>query len=102
MTLVDSHCHLNFPDFEGKVADTIKEAHANGVEYMQTISCKISEYEEVYKIANDHSKVFCSAGIHPHEADKEQTNVAELLELSARDKCIGLGVVMPRMILIKS
>lgn len=91
MPLVDSHCHLNFPDFEGKVADTIQAAKDNGIEYMQTICTKISEYEEVYKISEENDNVFASVGVHPHEADKEQTDLETLLELSAREKCIGIG-----------
>lgn len=91
MTIVDSHCHLNFPNFEGKVTETIAVAQENGVEYMQTICTKISEYEEVYKIANENKKVFASVGIHPHEADKESVSLEKLIELTNRDKCIGIG-----------
>lgn len=91
MSLVDSHCHLNFPDFEGNIREIIKAAQKSGVEYIQTICTKISEYEEVYGIANENEKVFASVGIHPHEADKESVTKEELLELSSRKKCIGLG-----------
>lgn len=91
MIIVDSHCHLNFPDFEGKLEETIKEAQNNDVKYMQTICTKIAEYEDVYAIANNNQNVFASVGIHPHEADKEETNIDTLLELSNREKCIGIG-----------
>ncbi len=89
--LVDSHCHLNFPDFEGKVAEAIQAANESGVKYMQTICTKISEYEEVYAIAEHNDKVFASVGIHPHDADKEFISAEDLIELTKRPKCIGIG-----------
>ena len=91
MILVDSHCHLNFPDFEGKIDEVVKAAVDADIKYMQTICTKISEYDEVYSIAEEFENVFCSVGIHPHEADKGDIGLVELIELSKRKKCIGIG-----------
>lgn len=91
MIIVDSHCHLNFPQFEGKLQDIISAAKDNNVQYMQTICTKISEYEAVYKIANDNANIFSSCGIHPHEADNEEISLEELIKLASRPKNIAIG-----------
>ncbi len=89
--LVDSHCHLNFPELKNDISGAIKRAENAGVKYMQTICTHLEEYEEVYKIAEENQNVFASCGIHPHEADKFQTNAQELIKLSNRPKTIGIG-----------
>jgi TatD DNase family protein len=93
MVIVDSHCHLNFPEFEGEIQNVIKEADSNDVKYMQTICTKLSEFEEVSKIANDNKNIFCSLGIHPHEAEKELTTAEELISIAKNnpEKLIGIG-----------
>lgn len=91
MILVDSHCHLNFPEFKDDISGAISRAQNAGVKYMQTICTQLGEYDEIYKIAENHKNVFASCGIHPHEADKEQTTAEELIKLSNRPKTIGLG-----------
>lgn len=89
--LVDSHCHLNFPEFKDDIPGAVSRAENAGVKYMQTICTHLAEYEEVYAIAEKYENVFASCGIHPHEADKEQTTAEELIKLSNRPKAIGLG-----------
>ncbi|MDX1949569.1 MAG: TatD family hydrolase [Rickettsiales bacterium] len=89
--LVDSHCHLNFPELKGDISGAISRAKSAGIGYMQTICTHLAEYEEVYKIAEENQNVFASCGIHPHEADKEQITAEELIKLSNRPKTIGLG-----------
>ncbi len=91
MILVDSHCHLNFPELKGDISGAISRAENAGIKYMQTICTQLSEYEEVYSIAEKYENVFASCGIHPHESDKEQTAAEQLIELSDRPKTIGLG-----------
>lgn len=92
MLLVDSHCHLNFPDFREDLEEVIARARASGVGVMQTICTKMSEFEEVYSIAAAHENIYCSVGVHPHEAGKTPiVTVEELVACAARPKVIGLG-----------
>ncbi len=92
MLLVDSHCHLNFPDFRDDLEEVIARARAGGVGVMQTICTKMSEFEEVYRIAEAHDQIYCSVGVHPHEAGKSPiVTVEELVACAARPKVIGLG-----------
>lgn len=94
MFIVDSHCHLNFPEFEGKVPQIIENAKQSGVKVMQTICTKKSEFEAVYAIANDNECVYASVGLHPHDAKAEPQDtfsLQELIDFAARPKTIGIG-----------
>ena len=90
--LVDSHCHLDFPDFEGQVDDIIARAREAGVTRMVTICTRLHRVPLVQAIAERHPGVFYTAGIHPMSAAEEPpTSVAELIALSAHPKFVGLG-----------
>lgn len=90
--LVDSHCHLNFPDFKDDLEGVISRAKAAGVGVMQTICTEMAEFEEVYSIAERFDGVFSSVGVHPNDSGKTAiVSCNELVRLSARPKVIGLG-----------
>lgn len=92
MMIVDSHCHLNFPQFENQIDDVIARAHAADVMVQQTICTKMSEFEDVYAIAEHRENLYCSVGVHPHEADKAPiVSAEELIEKASRSKVIGIG-----------
>lgn len=89
--LVDSHCHLNYPEFEDLPA-VLQRANDNDVNIMQTISTKRSDFAEVKKIAEENEQVYCSIGIHPHEAEKHQDiSIEELVKEATHPKVIGIG-----------
>jgi len=92
--LVDSHCHLDFPDYaeEGATA-VVARAAERGVGYMQTICTHISKFDQVCAIAEQFPNVFCSVGVHPHHSNEEaeQTTTAQIVKLAAHPKCIGIG-----------
>ncbi len=90
--LVDSHCHLNFPDFENKISDVVQRAHDMDVKYMQTICTRLGEFPQILDIANDYKNIWCSVGVHPNNvAEEELTNSQELTQLAKDDKVIGIG-----------
>ncbi|MEN2976196.1 TatD family hydrolase [Tistrella bauzanensis] len=91
--LVDSHCHLDFADFDGELDTILDAARAQGVRAFQTISTRLSTYQRVRAVAAAHDDVWCSVGIHPHEAGPEGPVAAEtLIGLAADDpKVIGIG-----------
>ena len=89
--LVDSHCHLNYPEFED-LPSFIDRAGENGIGLMQTISTKRSDFAEVKKIAEENENIFCSIGVHPHEAEKHpDLTVEELVKEASHPKVIGMG-----------
>ena len=66
--LVDSHCHLDFEDFDADREAVLTRARAAGVGLMVTISTKITLADKIIALAEAHEDVVCSVGIHPHEA----------------------------------
>lgn len=91
--LVDSHCHLDFPDFAAERDDVVARARGAGVAAMLTISTKLSTFESVRAVAEHYDSVYCSVGVHPHEADREEgANDAEgLIALTKHPRVVGLG-----------
>ncbi|WP_313135787.1 TatD family hydrolase [Paracoccus jeotgali] len=90
--VVDSHCHLDFPDFDGERDDLIARARAAGVGRMVTICTKLAEEPKVRAIAEAHDGVFYAAGVHPMSvADQPAVTVADLVALAAHPKFVGIG-----------
>lgn len=90
--LVDSHCHLDFPDFAGELPDVVARAHAAGVERMVTICTRLRLEPEVRAIAEAHESVFYAAGTHPMSAaDEPMATVEELVALVRHPKMVGIG-----------
>jgi TatD DNase family protein len=90
--LIDSHCHLDFPDFATERAAIISRARSAGVETMLTIGTRLDEFPGVRAIAEAHDQVWCSVGAHPHEA-KDHAALApeDLIALAAHPKVVGIG-----------
>ena len=89
---VDSHCHLDFKDFDADRQEVLARARAAKVAMMLTISTKITEAAEIIALAEAHDELACSIGIHPHEAGAQpQTSAAQLVELARHQKVIGIG-----------
>ncbi len=92
MRLVDSHCHLDFPELAVERDAVLERARAAGVATMVTICTKISEFPAVRAIAESDPAIWCSVGIHPHEAAAEpDTDADRLVELAQHDKVVGIG-----------
>lgn len=90
--IVDSHCHLDFPDFAGEAEALITRAAAADVRLMVTIGTRVRDFGQVRAIAEAHPQVYCTVGTHPHEAEKEaDVGIERLVELAAHPKLIGIG-----------
>ena len=91
--LVDSHCHLDFPDFEPERDDIVARANAAGVETMVTISTRVKQFDRVRAIAEAYDCVWCSLGTHPHQADEELDISADDLVRMAEghEKVVAIG-----------
>lgn len=90
--LVDSHCHLDYPDFAEELPAVLERAKAAGVGHMVTICTQLSKFDGVKAVAEAHDNIYCSVGIHPHDAGKEPgTTVQELVELTRHPKVVGIG-----------
>jgi TatD DNase family protein len=90
--IVDSHCHLDFPQLSDELDAVIARARGAGVTRMVTICTKLREAPRVQAIAEAHEGVFFAAGTHPMNAAAEpMASVAELLALAAHPKMVGIG-----------
>ncbi|MCL4156456.1 UNVERIFIED_CONTAM: hypothetical protein GTU68_040367 [Idotea baltica] len=90
--ITDSHCHLDFPDFEGQLDDIIANAAAAGVTRMVTICTKLVNEPSVRAIAEAHAPVFYAAGTHPMSAAQEPlVTVDDLTALARHPKFVGIG-----------
>ena len=90
--LVDSHCHLDFPDFTPERDAVIRRAFAAGIGTMLTICTRLDQFEGVRKIAEAEPRIWCSVGAHPHEASEHADLMVEhLLMLAAHPRVVGIG-----------
>jgi TatD DNase family protein len=92
--LVDSHCHLDFPDFGAELDAIVARAGAKDVGFMVTISTRVRRHAQVLSIAERFSNVCCSVGTHPHHAHEElDISADELIERARHPKVIAIGEV---------
>ncbi len=90
--LVDSHCHLDFPDFADDLDGVVSRAGQAGVGLLLTIGTHITRHAQVVRVAERFANVYCSVGIHPHEAGTEPSATVEhLLELASHPKVVAFG-----------
>jgi TatD DNase family protein len=90
--LIDSHCHLDFPDFASDVDAIVARAQAAGVARMVSISTRIKKHADILAIAERFPDVYCSVGTHPHNAHEElDFNTAAIVALTRHPKVVAIG-----------
>ncbi|WP_018391133.1 TatD family hydrolase [Ancylobacter sp. FA202] len=90
--IVDSHCHLDFPDFAAELDDVVARARAAGVGRLVTIGTRVRRSGQVRAIAERFDDVFCSVGTHPHNAGEEaDVTLDELLAAADHPKVVAIG-----------
>ena len=92
MTLVDSHCHLNYEGLADRQEEVLAAARARGVQGFLNISTRQKEWGDVVGAAERHPDVWASIGVHPHEADAHpDLGAAALVEAAAHPRVIAIG-----------
>lgn len=90
--LVDSHCHLDFPDFAEDLDGIVARAETAGIGRIVTISTRVRRLGALLAIAERFPNVYCTVGTHPHQADEEDgIPASELIELTRHPKVVALG-----------
>ena len=90
--LVDSHCHLDFPDFKDELDGVVARARAAGLERLVTISTRVRRQPDLLAIADRFPDVFCSVGTHPHHAHEElDIDTADLVSHASHPKVVAIG-----------
>ncbi len=92
LTLVDSHCHLDFPDFASELDAVVARARAAGIARMVTISTRVHRHAGLLAIAERFADVYCSIGTHPHYVHEEsEITAAELVARARHPKVVAIG-----------
>ena len=92
MRLIDTHCHLDFPELARDRAGVLSRAASAGVARMITISVEAEKFSDIAAIAEGAENIFCSVGTHPNHAHEEREFSAnELAALAAHPKCVAIG-----------
>jgi TatD DNase family protein len=90
--LVDSHCHLDFPDFASELDAVVARGRAAGIGRMVTISTRVKKHAQVLAIAEKFPDVFCSVGTHPHNAHEElDIDCKALVALTTNPNVVAIG-----------
>lgn len=91
MQLVDSHCHLNFPDFQGRIPDILQNAADNQIEHLLCIATSWENRNEVLQLARSHAPISASVGVHPTTEGGYEPSVDELLEAASPEEIVAIG-----------
>ncbi len=90
--LIDTHCHLDAKRFDEDRPEMMARARSAGVQRMVTIGCDVEGSHRALGLAKTHADVFCSAGVHPHEAEKAEAGFVDRLRAIAQHpKCVAIG-----------
>lgn len=90
--LIDTHCHLDFPDLSKDRAAVLARAQAAGVGRMITICTQIEKFDSIRAIAESADNIFCSVGTHPnHALDEREFSADEIVDLASHEKCVAIG-----------
>ena len=90
--LIDSHCHLDFPDFAAELDAVVARARAAGIARLVTICTRVRKFPQVLAVAEKFPEIFCSVGTHPHNAHEElDIDAKALIALTKNPKVVAIG-----------
>lgn len=89
--LVDSHCHLNYPDLLPNIQFYLNEMKNNNVGYALCVATNPDNFSDVIKMATDHNNIFASIGVHPDDSSEVSVSREELLENCKNPKVVAIG-----------
>jgi TatD DNase family protein len=90
-SVIDTHCHLTFPDFAGRIEDVLSRAHEHGVTGAITVSTTTRDCLAALEIAKGHDRVWCTAGVHPLYSDQGPHEWHHLRTVAEHEKCVAWG-----------
>jgi TatD DNase family protein len=89
--LVDSHCHLNFPDLSGRLGEVLALMQDNGVSHALCIGVNLRDFPQVLSLAEEHEQIFASVGVHPDYEEEDEPTVEQLTGLARHPKVVAIG-----------
>lgn len=91
MNLVDSHCHINFPELRERLPELLENARRNNVSNMLCVSVNLEDFPQVIDLAHKYQHIYASVGVHPCYEDVKEPSVEELIALADDKKIIAIG-----------
>ena len=88
---IDSHCHINFPEFSERLPALFSKMAENQVSHALCVSVELDKFPEIRAMAEAHPQVYASVGVHPDYEDTVEPTVDQLVELSQHPKVIAIG-----------
>jgi TatD DNase family protein len=89
--LVDSHCHLDFPDLANRMPDVLLRMQENQVDLAVCIGVNLEDFPQVLALAEQHEQLYATVGVHPEYTEVEEPDEERLLTLAAHPKVIAIG-----------
>jgi TatD DNase family protein len=89
--LIDSHCHLDFPELAGNLPAILETMRENDVGAALCVSVTLDDFPKVLALAEQHENLYASVGVHPDYPDLREPTVAELVELARHPKVVAIG-----------
>lgn len=89
--LVDSHCHLDFPDLSNRLPEILRNMQDNDVGIAVCIGVNLEDFPKVLALAEAHRQLYATVGVHPEYVDAEEPSMERLLELADHPKVIAIG-----------
>jgi len=91
MSLIDSHCHLNFPELINRIPEVIQNAQANDVQRMLCIATSWENQAEVLTLAEQYNEIYAAIGIHPTTEGGHEASLAELVQAASHERVVAIG-----------
>jgi TatD DNase family protein len=91
MQLVDSHCHINFPELAEQLPSLLERAKSNGIGHMLCVSVTLEDFPQVHSLAKQYEHIFASVGVHPCYQDVKEPSIEELVEIGSDDNIVAIG-----------
>ena len=91
MQIVDSHCHINFPELHERLGDVLSNARLNDVSHMLCVSVNMEDFPQVQELAQQHPHIFASVGVHPCHQDGQEPTAEQLVEIAQDSKIVAIG-----------
>src|SRR5688572_4577246 len=89
--LIDSHCHLDFPELAGHLDDIFARMRINGVDRALCVSVNLEDFPKVLALAQTHEHLYASVGVHPDYPDVTEPSVEDLVRLAQHPKIVAIG-----------
>ncbi|UOO88160.1 TatD family hydrolase [Vitreoscilla massiliensis] len=89
--LIDSHCHLNFPDLVARLPEVLANMHDNNIRQALAISVSRDTYAQVQALADAHANIYCTIGVHPDEESAAEFSLEEMIQAASLPKVVGIG-----------